>query len=200
MKKILSGSLFALYLVTLLWLVLFKLRVNISSVFNDHHRSLNLIPFAAPSMVHGEIGYGEMIYNCLFFIPFGLLLSVNFKKPGFLKKLAIIMVFSVTVELIQFIFAIGATDITDVITNTLGGFIGLTLYALCNKYINSEKLDRVINVIGAVLFVLFMLARSRITLRQRFPTTGYINYIFSDFSSCSLHLWRLHKVHPDLIS
>jgi glycopeptide antibiotics resistance protein len=165
MKKILSGSLLALYLVTLLWLVLFKLKVNISSVFNEHHRSLNLIPFAAPSMVHGEIGYGEMIYNCLFFIPFGLLLSVNFKNAGFFTKLAFILLLSVMVEITQFVFAIGATDITDVITNTLGGLIGLALYALCNKYINNEKLDRVINATGAVLFVLFMLARSRITLR-----------------------------------
>ena len=165
MKKILSGCLLTLYLMVLLWLVLFKLKVNISSVFNYHHRSLNLIPFAAPAKVNGEISFGEIIFNCLFFIPFGLLLNVNFKKPGFLTKLAFIMIFSVTVELIQFIFAIGATDITDVITNTLGGFIGLALYTLCNKYINNEKLDRVINSIGAVLFVLFMLARSRITLR-----------------------------------
>jgi glycopeptide antibiotics resistance protein len=165
MKKILSGSLFALYLVILLWLVLFKLKVNISSVFDHHHRSLNLLPFAAPSRVHGEIGFGEMIYNCLFFIPFGLLLDVNFKKIGFLPKLAFIMFFSISVEIIQYIFAIGVTDITDVITNTLGGFIGLTLYSLFNKYIHSNKLDRTINIIGAVIFVLFMLVRSRITLR-----------------------------------
>ena len=165
MAKILSGSLFALYLMILLWLVLFKLRVDISSVFSYHHRSLNLIPFAAPSRVHGEIGYGEMIYNCFFFIPFGLLLSVNFKKIKFLPKLVLIMIFSVAVENIQYIFAIGATDITDVITNTLGGLIGLSLYALSNKYVNSEKLDRAINILGVVLFVLFMLARSRITLR-----------------------------------
>ena len=165
MGKILSGSLFALYLTILLWLVLFKLRVDISSVFNYHHRSLNLIPFAAPSRVHGQIGYGEMIYNCLFFIPFGLLLDVNFKKIRFLPKLIFIMIFSITIEIIQYIFAIGATDITDVITNTLGGLIGLTLYALCKRFIITNKLDRVINTLGAILFVLFILARSRITLR-----------------------------------
>jgi glycopeptide antibiotics resistance protein len=165
MRKILSGGFFVLYLVILLWLVLFKLKVNISSVFHHHHRSLNLIPFAAPSRVHGEIGYGEMIYNCLFFIPFGLLLDVNFKKIGFLTKLVFIMIFSITIEVIQYIFAIGVTDITDVITNTSGGLIGLSLYALCNKYIKSERLDRAINSIGVFLFVLFMLARSRITLR-----------------------------------
>jgi glycopeptide antibiotics resistance protein len=97
-----------------------------------------------------------MVYNCVFFIPFGLLLNVNFKKVGFLPKLAVIVVFSVGVELIQFIFAIGATDITDVITNTLGGFLGLKLYDLGNKYIKGEKLDRDIVYAGIILFVLFI--------------------------------------------
>ena len=64
------------------------------------------------------------------------------------------MVFSLTAELIQFIFAIGATDITDVITNTVGGFLGLKLYNLSNKYINSEKLDKVIISVGILLLVL----------------------------------------------
>jgi glycopeptide antibiotics resistance protein len=156
MRKILSKGLLVLYLVTLTWLVLFKLTFNISRVLNYHHRSLNLIPFAAPKIVNGRIDFGEIILNCVFFIPFGLLLSVNFKKVGFLPKLAFILVFSVTAELIQFIFAIGATDITDVITNTVGGFLGLKLYDLSNKYINTEKLDRVIISVGTLLFVLFI--------------------------------------------
>ncbi len=165
MRKILPGVLLALYLVTLIWLLLFKLKVNISSVLHYHHRSINLIPFAAPARVNGQISFGEIIFNCLFFIPFGLLLNVNFKKIGFLPKIVFIMVFSVTIEIIQFIFAIGATDITDVITNTLGGFIGLKLYELCNKYINKERLDRVIISVGAILLVLSVFFRSRITLR-----------------------------------
>ncbi len=156
MGKILSRGLLALYLVILIWLVLFKFSFNISSKVNYHHRSLNLVPFAAPSIVNGEINFGEMIYNCLFFIPFGLLLSVNFKKAGFLPKLAGILVFSVTAELIQYIFAIGATDITDVITNTAGGFLGLKLYEVSNKYVKSEKLDRVIISAGILLLVLFI--------------------------------------------
>jgi len=156
MGKILYRGLLALYLAIIIWLVLFKLKFNISSVLNYHHRSLNLIPFAAPSIVNGRINFGEMIYNCIFFIPFGLLLNVNFKKIGFLPKLVFVMVFSLTAELIQFIFAIGATDITDVITNTVGGFLGLKLYNLSNKYINSEKLDKFIISVGILLLVLFI--------------------------------------------
>jgi glycopeptide antibiotics resistance protein len=123
-----------------------------------------LIPFAAPSIVNGRINFREMIYNCIFFIPFGLLLNVNFKKVGFFPKLASILVFSLTAELIQFLFAIGATDITDVITNTVGGFLGLKLYDLSNQYMNHEKLDRVIISVGTLLLVVFIIIRAVVTL------------------------------------
>lgn len=156
MRKILSRGLLSIYLVILIWLVLFKLKFNITPVLNYHHRSLNLIPFAAPSIVNGAVNYGEMILNCIFFIPFGLLLNVNFKKTGFLPKLIFILAISLTAELIQYIFAIGATDITDIILNTFGGFLGLILYDVSNKYINNEKLDSVIISIGILLFVLFI--------------------------------------------
>ena len=140
----------------LIWLVLFKFKFNISPVLHSNHRSLNLIPFAAPSMVHGKINYGEMILNCLFFVPLGLLLNVNFKKTGFLTKVAFILCFSVAAELIQYIFAIGATDITDVITNTFGGLLGLILYNAGSRFLNNEKLDRVIISFGFLLFIFFI--------------------------------------------
>jgi glycopeptide antibiotics resistance protein len=156
MGKILSRGLLALYIAILIWLVLFKFSLHISHVLAHHHRSLNLIPFAAPSIVNGQINYGEMVYNCIFFIPLALLLHVNFKKVGFLSKLAFILFFSLAAEIIQFIFAIGATDITDVITNTLGGFIGLKLYDVSNKYIISKNLDKVIVLVGILLFLVFI--------------------------------------------
>jgi len=164
MGKILSRGLLALYLVILIWLVLFKLQYNILSVlFNYHHRSLNLIPFAAPSIVNGS--FREMIDNVIIFIPFGLLLNVNFKKVEFLPKFAFILVLSLTFELIQFIFAIGATDITDVITNTVGGFLGLKLYGLSNKYLNNKKLDRVIIFVGILLLVLLLYYRTHLIIK-----------------------------------
>jgi glycopeptide antibiotics resistance protein len=156
MGKKISGGLLALYIVTLVWIVLFKLTFNISKILHYQHRSLNLIPFAAPSRVHGRINYGEIILNCLFFIPLGLLLNVNFKKAGFLPKLFFIVGFSICAELIQYIFAIGATDITDVMMNTAGGVIGMKLYDLNNKYIKTEKLDRVIVYAGSILLLIFV--------------------------------------------
>ena len=166
MRNIFSRCLLALYFLLLIWLVLFKLKFNISSVLNYQQRSLNLIPFGSPSIINGRIIYGEMILNCIFFIPLGLLLNVNFKNVGVLFKVAFILVFSLTVELIQYIFAIGATDITDVITNTIGGFLGLKLYDLINRYVHNKRLDAGIISVGTVLLVLFIYIRvSHIVLR-----------------------------------
>ncbi|WP_315074667.1 glycopeptide resistance protein VanZ-A [uncultured Clostridium sp.] len=162
--KVLSRGLLALYLVILIWLVLFKLQYDILSVFNYHHRSLNLDPFTFPLKLNGSINFGELIDNVIIFIPFGVLLNVNFKKVRFLPKFVLILIFSITCELIQFIFAIGATDITDVITNTVGGFIGLELYSLINKYINNKKLDRVIIFVGTLLLVLLLYYRIHVLI------------------------------------
>lgn len=157
---IFSRILLALYLLIIIWLVLFKFRFNISSILSYQQRSLNLLPFAAPSEVNGRIIYGEMILNCLFFIPLGLLLNVNFKKPGFLLKLTLILALSLTVEIIQYIFSMGASDITDVITNTVGGFLGLKLYEIVNRYIQKEKLDVIIISVGTILLALFIYIRT----------------------------------------
>jgi glycopeptide antibiotics resistance protein len=159
MEKIISRGLLAFYLVILTWLVLFKLQYNIFSVFHYHYTSLNLIPFAAPGSTR------EMVDNILIFIPFGLLLDVNFKKVGFSLKVALVLALSLTFEFIQFIFAIGATDITDVITNTVGGVLGLELYGVCNRFMNSKKLDWVILLVGLFLLVLLVYYRTHLVIR-----------------------------------
>lgn len=149
--KSLAKVLLALYLLILVWLVLFKFSLDLSPILDYQTRSLNLIPFAHVS----RNNLRETIYNFVVFIPFGLLLSVNLKRANVWQRLAIILIFSLAVEIIQFVFAIGVTDITDVITNTSGGFLGLILYALLNKFIDTKKLDRSIVITGTILLALF---------------------------------------------
>jgi glycopeptide antibiotics resistance protein len=151
-------------LLILLWLILFKLSFDVSTVlFNHQARSLNLIPFtgATPGNLR------EMIDNFVIFIPFGLLLGVNLKQATVWRKLAFVFCFSLAVETLQFVLAIGITDITDVITNTLGGFMGLMLYDLSNKYVDSEKQDRFIVVVGMILLIALVLFRV-LVLRVRY--------------------------------
>jgi glycopeptide antibiotics resistance protein len=150
MVKPIPKTLLAVYLFILLWLVLFKFSSDPLSVLRDYHtRSLNLIPFAGSS----RESWAETVSNLVVFVPFGLLLSVNLKRATFWRKLAVICIFSIAVEVIQFILAIGTTDITDVITNTVGGSLGLILYNLVGKYVDDEKLDRFIILTSVILLV-----------------------------------------------
>lgn len=157
--KILLGA----YLAVLLWLILFKFSFDIITVVEQHQtRILNLIPFTG--LLHGNAR--EMIENVIVFIPLGLLFGINGKNVGFWRKLSIISAISLTVETLQFIFGIGITDITDFITNTAGGFIGLALYALGAKYSNEKILNRctagiILVLLAAVLFLRFFVVRVR---------------------------------------
>ena len=154
--RTLSRVLLALYLLTLLWLTLFKLSYDIPSILANYQtRSLNLIPF----VTYGQTGISETVSNFVTFIPFGILLSLNFKKAALWRLLIVVFVFSVAVETLQFIFAIGTTDATDVVTNTFGGLVGIVLYRLANKIVKAEILDRIIIAVGVTLFVAFILLR-----------------------------------------
>jgi len=144
----------AAYLLLLLWLLLFKLSYDFSAVLNHQERSLNIVPFAGFSS-----STREMRDNFLVFLPLGLLMSVSLKQLSFRQKLIGIFLLSVAVELVQFILAIGVTDITDIITNTLGGGLGLVLYGFARKFISSKYLDWFIAVVIACLLTAFLLLR-----------------------------------------
>ena len=60
-------------------------------------------------------------------------------------------------EALQFIFRVGAFDITDIITNTLGGIIGLMIFKAIEKvFKNSVKAQKFINIIAAIGTVLMI--------------------------------------------
>lgn len=151
-----SKAALVVYLLFLLWLVLFKSSVDVFSVIlNYQTRGLNLIPFTDAS--RGNLS--EMVSNFVIFVPLGLLLSANFKRTNIWLRLVYILAFSVAVEVIQFVLAIGVTDITDVIMNSLGGLLGLMLYRFSSKHINDKKLDQFIIITGTILLILFMYLR-----------------------------------------
>jgi len=107
-----------------------------------------------------------MADNVLVFIPFGLLLGLNFKRLDLWRKILVVFVFSLTAEVIQYILAIGASDITDVITNAFGGLIGLMAYDLGSKHIPQESLDRFIVITGIALLGIFLLFLAAVELRH----------------------------------
>ena len=87
------------------------------------------------------------------------MLGVNFKQAAFKYKLAVILTFSFAVEIIQFVLAMGVADITDVITNTLGGFVGLALYEAVSGQTGDRRLDRYILIAGTLILMAILYLR-----------------------------------------
>ncbi|MGW6664427.1 MULTISPECIES: VanZ family protein [Peribacillus] len=102
-------------------------------------REINLIPFAGSANVNNQIDFNEIIYNVLAFIPFGIYISMLKPNWSFLNKIAVIAGVSLLFEVLQFSSAIGASDITDFIGNTLGGIIGVGVYIVFCKLFSTKS-------------------------------------------------------------
>ncbi|MGM0213234.1 VanZ family protein [Enterococcus sp. AZ109] len=151
-----SRILLSSYLLVLIWILLFKIALSwtdLASIFNNG-RSINLIPFQGSTTINGKIGLLEIGYNFLIFIPFGGLLGIVVKNRSLLSSCLLIASFSLAVEVLQFVLGVGATDITDLLMNTAGGFTGLMIYQLLRRIVPESKLDRFLTIIGSLIFIL----------------------------------------------
>jgi glycopeptide antibiotics resistance protein len=147
-----------LYVIFLAWFVLCKLNTDLSFAFADTVREINLFPFGLFSDT-GVNSLNESIRNFEIFIPLGLLLGAVFKKLTFWRKVSMAFILSLFFEIIQFIFAIGVSDVSDLITNTLGGLLGIKLYDLIAQRIGSKKVDWAVAIIGIGLIVACVILR-----------------------------------------
>src|SRR5699024_8423175 len=125
-QKIFTIGLLVIYLSLLTWIILFKMTLSFQKL--PDLSGINLIPFAGSVIVNKQIDFSEIINNVLIFVPFGVYISMLKPDWAFLKKVAPIAGVSLLFEVLQFIFAIGGTDITDFIGNTFGGIIGIGIY------------------------------------------------------------------------
>lgn len=135
------------YLLALIWVIVFKSEFSIKDL--PQIRNINLIPFSQPAIVNGKEDVREIILNVVAFIPYGLFIHALIDEMSILKKILIIFATSFVFELIQYIFAIGASDITDIISNTSGGVIGLVISILMAKLLKDNWL-KCINIISTV--------------------------------------------------
>lgn len=142
--------LFEFYFLALAWIILFKGQLSLAGF--GSYRNVNLIPFQGSAIVNGKIDFDEVIGNIFVFLPFGIFMGAVFPKNPFYKKILPIFLTSLAFEILQFVFAIGATDITDLITNTSGGLIGLGIYFLLEKIFKEHTLA-VINWISLICAV-----------------------------------------------
>ena len=100
--------------------------------------NLNLIPF---------LGFADdwknSILNVLLFVPLGMMLPILWGKFRSLKNTTLFgFLTSFTIEVLQ-IFTFRATDVNDLITNTLGTFWGF----LCTMFLQ-KKFPKTMHMVG----------------------------------------------------
>ena len=168
--NILSKIVFAIYIVILIWIIVFKCNL-MENLYSNYKLNVDrtiwnrftnyLAPFNCyyPSNIHKYNALSLLkddILNCVIFIPFGLFLSYFINEKKFVKVLIITFTLSGVVEVIQLFSLIGAFATKDIITNVFGAILGYFIYKLLFKTkINNNKI-KVFNTISFLLIVIFL--------------------------------------------
>jgi glycopeptide antibiotics resistance protein len=148
-QETLTLILLAVYLLLLTAVVLFKLPFYSPAA---DERAVNLIPLMGSFDEHGILIVWEIVYNILLFVPLGIYLCMLREDWPCRKKVIAIVGLTVTFEVIQFIFALGISDITDVLDNMLGGIIGIGVYTLLMRLFK-DRTVRIVNISALIVTV-----------------------------------------------
>ena len=152
-QRNLTRILFAVYFLILVWILLFKMSFSLDELYKN--RSINLIPFMGSVIVNGRIYINEIIDNILVFIPLGIYICMLKEDWSILRKISVGFFISLGIEVLQFILAIGATDITDLLGNTLGGILGIGVFYLFSKLFKN-KTNKIINTLALIATILLV--------------------------------------------
>lgn len=126
---------FLLYLYMLLYVTVFR-----GGLFQTDYHGVNLMPFDElltssyyQAIVIGKLS-GLLMFsynvfgNIIWFIPFGILLCTYLKEVKLKKIILYSLLLSFSIEVMQYLFYTGVSDIDDVIFNVLGGICGYIIY------------------------------------------------------------------------
>ena len=158
MKKKIVNTLFYIgivfYVLFLSWNILFKYvsPVEMFSSTREYYRSINIVPFI--DVLNDNFNIMEIVGNIILFIPLGIYMGI-FNRGKLSKNIINILVISTFFEVSQYIFALGATDVTDICTNTTGGIIGILIYFSIKKLLKYDnKVKNFVTVCSSVLLLL----------------------------------------------
>ncbi|MEF3405089.1 VanZ family protein [Agromyces sp. CCNWLW203] len=152
-RRFVLPALFALYLVLLVWIVIWKL--ELPYVGTGELRQVKLTPFISDAC-NGASAPSEVVVNVVLFIPFGMYLGLLAPARPWWQAMIAIIGASLALEVAQFALAVGSSDLTDVITNTVGGLIGLVLLAIAHRRLGvraAQVMMRVCAVVTVLLLV-----------------------------------------------
>ena len=101
------------------------------------------------------------------FVPLGFYLALTWRGSGVWRRVGVIAAVSVCVEVLQYVLAVGVSDVDDVILNGVGGLVGLLVYRLARWIVRQPSHLRTtvsllsLVVAGPVLGFLMFVVRLR---------------------------------------
>lgn len=193
-EKILQNCLFAIlfiYIILLLRITLFKQvsLYNLFSAIGAGERAVNIIPFhSVVEMIQNHVSPGRILENVfgniLLFVPLGLILPAVRKKMKSIICAALLL--SGSIEAVQFIFALGSTDIDDLIFNLLGALAGQFLCIAIKKRAGTRisfltALNVVLIVSGIAVFAYLLVNQTDLFTASRHETVVENEELVSGF-------------------
>ncbi|MCM1052955.1 MAG: VanZ family protein [Ruminococcus sp.] len=135
-----------IYLSFVLYFTLMPIFTSLPFMFNHPYTPMNLEPFVDVTLGRGDF-LRQIGLNIIMTIPFGFLLPLIKKEnKRLLKVIFCTFILSLSIELLQpLINGFRSSDITDLITNVLGGIIGYIIY-LIFKPLTAKILNYIKNI------------------------------------------------------
>ena len=120
-----------IYLSFVLYFTLMPIITSLPFMFNHPYKPMNLMPFVDVISGKGDF-IRQIILNVIMTVPFGFLFPlVKTSNPKLIKTVFYTFLLSFSIEILQpLIDGFRSSDITDLITNVLGGIIGYIMYLI----------------------------------------------------------------------
>lgn len=127
--RLLVKTLMYAYLSLVLYFTMMPVVMSIPFMLNHPYKSMNLIPFIDVSLGRGDF-FRQLVLNVIMTMPFGFLFPLTQdKRAKFGVTVFFCFLTSLGIELLQPFFD-RSSDITDLITNVIGGVLGYGLYVI----------------------------------------------------------------------
>ena len=127
--RLLVNTLLYAYLSLVLYFTMMPVVVSIPFMLDHPYKPMNLVPFIDVSLGRGDF-FRQVFLNVIMTMPFGFLFPLNqVIRAKFGGTVFFCFLMSLGIELFQPFFD-RSSDITDLITNVIGGALGYGLYAV----------------------------------------------------------------------
>lgn len=143
-QKWVTALLFAVYIVAIIWIIIFKFQLSLDTL--PRQRIINLVPDLTANR-------NDEILNLLVFVPYGVYMGMLKRSWSFGQQILPVFLTSLLFETVQYAFAIGSSDINDLLLNTVGGAVGIFICFVFRKVFKARS-DRILNVLALLATIL----------------------------------------------